>query len=81
MLGLLQKIRVQNAGALVFSFGYNSDLDRDLFSGSLIGKMDFLLRLSTTSWRQASATEVVNCKYGSPYRAANAVAILSYTCP
>lgn len=61
--------------------GYNSDLDRDLFSGSLIGKMDFLLRLSTTSWRQASATEVVNCKYGSPYRAANAVAILSYTCP
>lgn len=66
---------------VTFPVGYNSDLDRDLFAGNLIGQTDFLLRLSTTSWRQASASEVINCNYGSPYRAANAIAVLTYTRP
>lgn len=66
---------------VTFPIGYNSDLDRDLFAGSLIGQSDFLLRFSTTGWRQASADEVINCKYGSPYRAANAISVLTYTRP
>jgi len=61
--------------------GYNLDLDRDLFSGTLVGKVDYFLRTSGCVWRTASKDEIVNVKYGSPYKAANALAILSYVCP
>jgi hypothetical protein len=61
--------------------GHNTDLDQDIFSGLLIGKVDYFLRISTGIWRQASKDEVVNCRYGSPYKAANALAVLSYICP
>ncbi len=61
--------------------GHNIELDQDLFNGTLPGKADYFLRTSTCTWRQASKDEVVNKKYGSPYKAANALAVLSYTCP
>lgn len=61
--------------------GYNLDLDGDFFSGNLTGSVDYFLRTSGFIWRQAAKEEVVNVKYGSPYKAANALAVLNYTCP
>lgn len=61
--------------------GYNLDLDQDIFGGNLIGEIDYFLRTSNCIWRQVSKDEVVNVKYGSPRKAANALAVLSYIHP
>lgn len=66
---------------ITIPIGHNTDLDQDLFSGYLIGKVDYFLRVSKSVWRQASKDEVVNCQYGNPYKAANALAVMSYICP
>jgi hypothetical protein len=66
---------------ITIPIGYNLDLDQDLFSGTLVGKVDYFLRTSNCIWQQVLKDEIINVKYGSPYKAANALAVLSYTCP
>lgn len=74
---------LQPGGNLLITIpiGYNFDLDQDLFSGTLVGKVDYFLRTSKCIWKQVFKDEIVNVKYGSPYKAANALAVLSYTSP
>jgi len=56
--------------------GYNPDLDKDLFEGSLgFDEVHYFRRITNETWRQAGADEVRDSKYGTPYRASNALAI------
>jgi hypothetical protein len=56
--------------------GYNSDLDKDLFEGSLgFDEVHYFKRVAQETWQQAGVDDIRDSKYGVPFRAANGLAI------
>jgi hypothetical protein len=56
--------------------GYNPDLDRDLFAGSLgFEEIHYFKRLTKENWKQVNSNDVRDAKYGVPFRAANALVV------
>jgi SAM-dependent methyltransferase len=68
---------------VTFGLGYNVSLDERLFAGELrFDELRFLKRISRDNrWREAAPEAVRGAAYGSPYPAANAVAIGVRRCP
>jgi hypothetical protein len=62
--------------AVTLPIGYNPDLDKDLFAGSLgFDEVHYFKRTTNETWRQANPDEVRDAKYGTPFRASNALVI------
>jgi len=56
--------------------GYNPDLDADLYAGQLpFEKITFMKRNSRETWEETTKENVMDAKYGKPFKAANAIAI------
>lgn len=56
--------------------GYNPDLDADLYAGQLpFDEIAFMKRNSRETWVESSREDVMDAKYGKPFKAANAIAI------
>lgn len=61
---------------VTFPLGYNPSLDEDLYAGRLgFDRALYFKRLTLETWRQASLEEIRDLKYGSPFRAANALVV------
>ena len=57
-------------------WGYNPDLDSDFLSGRLgFDKVGILKRVGNEEWIEAGWDDIQDVKYGSPYRAANALLV------
>ena len=56
--------------------GYNPELDRLALAGELpFDRIVWLKRVTASQWREASAGEALACRYGTPFNAANAIAV------
>jgi hypothetical protein len=64
---------------LTYPIGWNTHLDARLENGALpVLRADFLKRVNAANeWVQVGAGEAFACRYGHPYRNANAVACLT----
>lgn len=62
--------------AVTLPIGYNPDIDKDLFDGSLgFHEVHYFKRVTQENWQQTGAEDVRSSKYGAPFRAANGLAI------
>lgn len=62
---------------MTIPFGYNRDLDAQLFNGELrFEKIYYFQRISEDNrWQMCAQKDVLNAQYGSPFMCANALAI------
>lgn len=59
-------------------WAYNPFLDFDLLSGNLgFSRVGILKRVGSDAWCEAGWEDIQNVRYGSPYRAANALVVAS----
>lgn len=77
----LERLRaaVRPGGTLLVTvpIGYNSGLDEDIRAGRFtFADQTYYKRVSASGdWHVVSAAEALDCRYGSPYEAANAVLV------
>ena len=69
---------LKTGGSLVFTVpvGYNEFLDQSLKDGYFKDCV-FIKRTGYLSWRETSFEEAIKCKYGLPFNAANALAVIT----
>lgn len=76
-LDVLKKCLAPNGMlAVTLPIGYNPDLDKDLFEGVLgFNEIHYFKRVTQEEWQQAGMEDIRDSKYGTPFRAANGLAI------
>jgi SAM-dependent methyltransferase len=61
---------------ITIPLGYNPHFDESIMSEKLgCTEIFYLKRISDEEWLEVEKKEVINCKYGKPYRSANGLAV------